>query len=283
MSYTSLNPTFESATLSTGNLQFNATSGTIIMDALGAGPHLQMPGFNIWMGRNAGSGTSFLGFLNIAIGSNTLTALTNINCEGNIAIGSQALQHVGGGASETVGNTAIGLAAAQNYTSTESGNIIIGSDNGIGGEMDTIRIGNTSTWAIGTPSSTCFIQGIAGVTVASSAAVLINTTTGQMGTIPSSIRFKENINYKFDSSNVLKLKPATFTFKSDITKETHFGLIAEEVHEVMPELVLYDNENKPASVQYHELPVLLLNEIKKLHSQVSKLEIVVKTLKERLT
>jgi hypothetical protein len=273
MSYPSLNPTFDSAVINSGNLQFNATSGTIIMDALGGVPgHLQMSGTNVFMGRNAGSGATFTGTANVAIGNNTLTALTNINSSDNVAIGNQALQHVGGGASEVFGNTVIGLQAGVNYTTTESGNIIIGADNGAGSENNAIRIGNTTSGGIGVASATCFIQGIAGVTVASSAAVLINTSTGQMGTIPSSIRFKENINYKFDSSLVLKLKPATFNFKSDATKETHFGLIAEEVHEVMPELVLYDNENKPSGIQYHELPVILLNELKKVVKRLDVLE-----------
>lgn len=286
MSYTSLNPDFASVTIGIGNINLPATTssgGQVTIDANVVLHSYGDPTGSIFVGPNAGnfSNTTGPNAANSSLGSNTLVALTTgIN---NTALGAGSLFELTSGAQNCalstsalgrlttgdnnvgIGLTSTGRGGGYNYTTDESFNICI-SNTGVTGEDGQIRIGNA------TDQVACFIAGIAGVTVASSAAVLINTSTGQLGTVASSIRFKENINYKFDSSPVLKLKPATFTFKSDATKETHFGLIAEEVHEVMPELVLYDKENQPATVQYHELPVILLNELKKVVKRLDVLE-----------
>ena len=88
-------------------------------------------------------------------------------------------------------------------------------------------------------------------------------------------RFKENIQPmpKTFSENILKLRPVTFNYIEDETKTLTWGLIAEEVEEVMPQLVIYDQQKRPHSVRYHDLPVLILNETKKLieeHEQLQK-------------
>lgn len=88
----------------------------------------------------------------------------------------------------------------------------------------------------------------------------------------SSIRYKDNVKDMDDTSDrLMKLRPVTFTFKSDENKKVNYGLIAEEVQKIFPELAVIQG-GEPLSVKYHELPVLLLNELKKLEKRVKELE-----------
>ena len=104
----------------------------------------------------------------------------------------------------------------------------------------------------------------------------------------SSQKHKENIvDLTIDSTKVLNLRPVNFKFKDSekvtkvegkpnvtttVTGKNSFGLIAEEVHEVLPELVFYDGENQPSALDYPLLSVLLLEEIKKLRTEVDALK-----------
>jgi trimeric autotransporter adhesin len=195
---------------------------------------------------------------NTSVGNFSLSGLTSGNF--NTGIGALSLQHVTTGGS----NTCIGFQSGSSYTAGESGNICIGAP-GVAAENDTIHIGDGGT------QTSCFIGGIAGVTVASSAAVLINTSTGQLGTFSSSRRFKENIDdMGVASRDIYKLRPVKFNFKGDFNQS--YGLIAEDVEEVAPYLVSYDSEGMPATVKYHELPALLLNEIQRLKFKIDELE-----------
>ena len=103
-------------------------------------------------------------------------------------------------------------------------------------------------------------------TSAGGVAVFVNGS-GLLGTITSSARFKEDVRDMGGASDVLmKLRPVTFRYRAEAvgaqeSKTTQYGLIAEEVAEVAPELVAPDLEGKPYSVKYHELPPLLLNEV----------------------
>lgn len=74
------------------------------------------------------------------------------------------------------------------------------------------------------------------------------------------------------SNDLYKLRPVTFTYKEDRAKNQHVGLIAEEVEQYYPGLVAYDREGKPESVKYHDIPVLILNELQKLRARVEELE-----------
>jgi len=115
------------------------------------------------------------------------------------------------------------------------------------------------------------IAGIKGVTTGLSAAspVLVDAN-GQLGTIKSSARFKENIQPMANmSERLFALRPVTFRYKKadeDGSKPVQFGLIAEEVAKAFPELVIYDEEGKSETVSYHLLATLLLNEFQKEHS-----------------
>jgi hypothetical protein len=166
-----------------------------------------------------------------------------------------------------VHNTAIGHGAGQNAT-TGSDNVYIAHD-GNAGETNSIHIGIQGL------QTTAFMAGISGVTVANSAAVLINTTTGQLGTVASTRRVKEDIGEMGEASaGLLQLRPVVFRYKqamADGSKPLQYGLIAEEVAEVMPELVVYDAEGQPQTVQYHVLPALLLNELQRQEKELAVL------------
>lgn len=201
------------------------------------------------------------GNLHCAFGNDALSLLDG--AYGNVAIGVGALQSLLTGAA----NIAIGLSAGSAYVGAESNNILIGN---VGGatENNTIRLGDTAI------QNATYIAGIFGATVVGS-AVLCNSS-GLLGTVVSSERYKDNIQDLGDASaDVMNLRPVSFTYKSSPSLGAQSGLIAEEVNEVMPRLVVLDKEGKPESVMYHELPVLLLNEMKKMSTRIDELESLV--------
>jgi hypothetical protein len=158
------------------------------------------------------------------------------------------------------------LAGGFNLT-TGDFNIDIGND-GIAGEAGVIRIGS------GCCQSSAFIAGIYGVTVSGATAVYVNSD-GQLGTATSSERFKDDIRPMDNASEViLDLKPVTFRYKKQIDPggTSQFGLVAEEVEKVNPDLVVRDKEGKPYSVRYDAVNAMLLNEFLKEHRKVEELQ-----------
>ena len=184
----------------------------------------------------------------MAIGS---VALGINRKSGNTAIGVEALS------SNTTGqnNVALGDMAGSNLT-TGSNNIDIGANiNGIAGESNACRIGS-----------------IFGQTAANGSAVFI-TSGHKLGTATSSKRFKENINPMNRASEVIfSLKPVAFRYKKEIDPERipQFGLVAEDVEKVNPDLIVRDKEGKPYSVRYDQVNAMLLNEFLKEHQSVWK-------------
>ncbi len=161
-------------------------------------------------------------------------------------------------------NIAFGYFAGSNLT-TGSNNIEIGSA-GVAGESNRIRIGTKPA------QKTTFIAGISGVTVANGVGVIINTQ-GQLGTVVSSARYKDNIQPMAKSSEaVLSLKPVTFRYKKELDPNAvpQFGLVAEDVAKVDPDLVAKDDEDKPYTVRYEAVNAMLLNEFLKEHKKVEK-------------
>ena len=156
----------------------------------------------------------------------------------------------------------------------ESNNIDIGANvDGVAGESNTIRIGNTDI-------TDTFISGISGTTVASGAAVLVDSN-GHLGTVTSSKRFKDNIKPMDKASEaLLALKPVTFRYKKEIDPAgiSQFGLVAEEVEKVNPDLVVRDQEGTPYTVRYEAVNAMLLNEFLKEHKKTEKLEATVASL-----
>ena len=172
-------------------------------------------------------------------------------------------------------NIAVGYAAGINLT-TGGGNIDIGNQ-GVTGESSTIRIGT-----VGNQVAT-FIAGINNATVAGT-TVLIDVN-GQLGTILSSRRFKEQIKPMDAASEViLALKPVTFRYTNELDPKgiAQFGLVAEEVEKVNPALVVRDAEGKVYSVRYEAINAMLLNEFLKEHHKVQELETNLAQLKSAI-
>ena len=119
-----------------------------------------------------------------------------------------------------------------------------------------------------------FIQGIRGITTvnANAIAVLIDSA-GQLGTVSSSIRHKENVKDISDMSDIIsKLRPVEFNYKQHKATDIQYGLIAEEVEPIWPEMLVYDKEGQPETLKYQYLPIILLKEIQKLTKRIEELE-----------
>ena len=228
---------------------------------------------NTAMGENA-LATNISGRFNTAIGNGALSVSTG---DANTAVGSFALglstgdfnTAVGDGAlnHNTTGshNTALGWGAGSNLT-TGDNNIDIGfAVSGAAGESNTIRIGTSVNTAT-------FIKGISGATVPGGAAVFVNSS-GHLGTLTSSARFKDEIKSMGNASEaILALRPVSFRYKKEIDPQgiAEFGLVAEEVEKVNPDLIIRDPEGKPYAVRYEAINAMLLNEFLKEHRKVAE-------------
>jgi predicted ribosome quality control (RQC) complex YloA/Tae2 family protein len=162
----------------------------------------------------------------------------------------------------------VGFNAGGNLT-TGSNNIDIGNL-GIAGEANTMRIGTVKQTAT-------FIARIYGATVASGVGVIIDST-GHLGTMQSSERFKEEIKPMDKASEaILALQPVTFRYKKELDPDgiPQFGLIAEQVEKVNPALVVRDADGKINTVRYEAVNAMLLNEFLKEHRKVEQLEATV--------
>lgn len=246
---------------------------------------------------NANVATGFLsmhlntvGYSNTAIGNRSL--YSNIDGYNNTVSGFQALSSNVDGHDNTVigawarangnsgsGNLILGAFAGINDNGVGSNNIIV-AHTGVPDDNDTTRIGEFQTRT--------FIAGIQGVTTDSNDAVgVVIDSNGQLGTISSSRRYKEDINDMGSSSDrLLQLHPVTFRYKDAYTngeQPLDYGLIAEEVAEVFPELVVFNDKNQPETVKYRLLSSLLLNELQKQHSRLSGQVAEINELKDQLT
>jgi hypothetical protein len=197
------------------------------------------------------------GSYNTAVGSNPLAF--NTTGSENTGIGDGALNQNTTGS----GNIALGKVAGAKLT-TGNNNIDIGNQ-GRAGESNTIRIGAKT-------QKHTFIAGISGVTVAGGATVIIDTN-GHLGTISSSARFKDAIKPMDKvSETILALKPVSFRYKHELDPDgiPQFGLVAEQVAKVNPDLVARDEEGKPYTVRYEAVNAMLLNEFLKEHRKVEE-------------
>src|SRR5262249_15396387 len=193
---------------------------------------------------------------NVAMGSNALEF--NITGIGNVAVGNVALYNNTGD-----GNIALGNLAGFNLTSGHD-NIDIGNL-GVAGESHAIRIGLQGA------QRKAFIAGIS-TTAVSGRAVMVSST-GQLGVAPSSVRFKEDIKQMDRASQtILALKPVTFRYKKELDPEgiPQFGLVAEDVEKVNPDLVARDEQGKPYTVRYEAVNAMLLNEFLKEHRKIEE-------------
>jgi endosialidase-like protein len=207
------------------------------------------------------------GFDNTAIGAEAL--FRSINDHDNTAIGESALSNKERSGS---GNIALGVAAGSNLHDGDN-NIYIGNG-GARDESNTIRIGSPGT------HTATFIAGISEVTVAGGVEVVVDSN-GQLGTVTSSERFKDDIKPMDKSSEaILALQPVTFRYKHEFDPDAipQFGLVAEQVEKVNPDLVARDADRKPYTVRYEAVNAMLLNEFLKEHREVQELKKQVEAL-----
>ncbi len=241
---------------------FNTANGALALLNNTEGTYNTATGWNALYSNTTGSGNTANGYRAL---------VQNTTGHGNIAIGDWALfqNHTGGN------NTAVGNQAGSNV-STASNVICIGSVPGLN------------------VSNTCFIGNIWGVTTAiNNALPVVVSGAGQLGTVSSSLRFKKEIKPMDKVSEaLLGLRPVTFQYKSDNTGTPQFGLIAEEVAKVNPDLVVRDEKGEIYTVRYEAVNAMLLNEFLKEHRKVEeqqatiiqltkKMETVIARLKEQ--
>jgi len=210
------------------------------------------------------------GYQNTATGSRAL--FDNATGHDNTAIGFQALH--GNNGSNNIG---LGHNAGSALT-TGSNNIDIG-DFGAAGESNTVRIGRFGL------QTRAYMQGISGATVASGVGVIVGSN-GQLGTILSSARFKDAIKPMDKASEaILALKPVTFRYKKELDPEgiPQFGLVAEQVEKVNPDLVVRDKKGEIYTVRYDAVNAMLLNEFLKEHRKVEEQETTIVELKSGMT
>src|SRR5207248_3015395 len=207
------------------------------------------------------------GFKNTANGFDALRVNTTGN--GNTAEG------VGAVGSNTTGgfNIAVGFNAGASLT-TGSNNIDIGNAGVVAGESGTLRIGGGKVTA-------AYIKGIYGQTVASGVGVIVGSD-GHLGTVQSSARFKEAIKPMDKASEaILVLKPVTFRYRHELDPDgiPQFGLVAEQVEKVNPDLVARDDQGKPYTMRYEAVNAMLLNEFLKEHRRVEEQQASITQLK----
>jgi trimeric autotransporter adhesin len=272
----------------TGKFNTGVGAGTLLTNtgeqntAIGAGALLS----NTTGGNNTANGESALFFNttggnstavgagallhNTTGGNNTATGFEalrdNTTGNTNVAMGLQALEHNTSGAE----NTALGVEAGRDQT-TGSGNVYIGrSMVGVAGETNKTYIRNINTTNVS--------GGVAD-------SVTVDLGTGLLGHLTSSRRYKEDIQPMDKASEALyRLKPVTYRYKKEIdrTQSPAFGLIAEQVADVNPDLVARNSQGQPESVHYEMVNAMLLNEFLKEHRRVEAQQATIAELKNEI-
>jgi uncharacterized coiled-coil protein SlyX len=255
----------------------NTATGVSALYSNSAGSQNTANGANALVSNSAGD-------RNTAIGYQALQF--NTSASNNSAVGYQALFHNNTGTH----NTACGVNALSNNTTGgfnialgdhAGANLTIGSNNieighpGFAGEHNTIRIGNIA-------QARTFITGVYAVNEGVPALPVYVSSGGQLGTQPppSARRFKKQIKpMDMASQAILALKPVTFHYKSDKTNTPQFGLIAEEVAAVNPDLVVRDKDGEIYTVRYDAVNAMLLNEFLKAHRKMQEQEASISQLR----
>ena len=247
----------------TGQFQVN---GTRFLHSFGT--------HNTFLGRNAGNFT-LTGSNNTAVGNTVL--LFNTFGSNNTAVGEDALvSNTEGGSNTAVGEDAGSLATTGDH------NIYLGANVfGVAGEANTMYLGRVGT------QTTTFIAGVRGITtgLADAIQVLIDSG-GQLGTVSSSRRYKEDIqDMGRASAGLLDLRPVTFRYtqaSTDGATPIQYGLIAEEVAAIYPDVVVYNDAGQPETVQYRKVNAMLLNEVQRQHRQIEAQQEQLEALRTRL-
>ncbi|HZR81810.1 MAG TPA: tail fiber domain-containing protein [Candidatus Binatia bacterium] len=293
------NSTGENNTATGVNALFFNTTGNANtahgVDALfnnDTGGHNTADGLNALFSNTTGSGNTAAGAgalqfnttgsSNTACGGNALAF--NTAGENNTASGANALRANGTGG----GNTAVGVFAL-GASVAGSGNVAIGS--GAGGSLTkgsrNVYVANageateSKTIRIGDVQKRTFIAGIAGRPVSGSTVVI--DADGRLGVFASSARYKRDIRDMGDAGRgLLDLRPVTFRYKDDPSGERQYGLVAEEVARVYPELVVRSATGEVQSVKYEELIAMLLDQAQRQQREASELRAESAALRDRL-
>jgi hypothetical protein len=215
--------------------------------------------------------TAFLGS-DTAVGASALAADTSGDSNTAVGGGALALVTTGGG------YTAVGNLAGAAVTGDN--NIAIGSGAGINttSAHDSICIGIAGNNA----DNACYIGQIFSANVGMTGTAVFVNSNGRLGTVASSRRFKEEIKPMGKASEaIMALKPVTFRYHKEIDTAgtTQFGLVAEDVEKVNPDLVVRDEKGKPYSVRYDQVNAMLLNEFLKEHKKVEEQQANIAELK----
>ena len=238
----------------------NTATGVSALEDNTTGQDNTATGFAALFGNTTGSNNTAAGVAalreNTTGGENTAAGTDALgdNTTGgeNTAAGTDALL------SNTTGSNNIGIGNEGGSALTTGSNNIDVGNGGVAGESNTIRIGTQGT------QTDTYIAGIFGTPKIKKACEVVVETTGLLGCVKSSARYKRDIRDMGDASDkLMKLRPVTFTYKADSTGTKQYGLIAEEVEKVYPELVIDGADGKPETVAYQVLPAMLLNEVQK--------------------
>jgi hypothetical protein len=221
----------------------NTAAGTFTLDSNTTGSNNTAAGAAALASNTTGSSNTAAGAF--ALAGNTTGG-------DNTAAGTGALK------SNTTGGSNIGIGANAGANLTTGDNNIDIGNAGVAAEAGTIRIGTQ-----GTQTGT-FIAGIFGTPKIKKACQVVVEPTGLVGCVKSSARYKRDIRDMGNASDkLMKLRPVTFRYKADSTGTEQYGLIAEEVEKVYPELVIDGADGKAETVAYQVLPAMLLNEVQK--------------------
>ncbi len=288
--------------INAGNFTLNGAQNTVVGDS--AFSSATSGGFNTAIGQGAlsantsGGSNTAIGmealFVNTIGSGNTATGwaalVQNQSGTNNVANGLQALSlnttgfnNVAVGQFSLFGNVSgarnIGVGSQAGFSIKGNDNIAIGNA-GDPADNGTIRIGTATPGGPAGPHTRTFIAGINGVTTGLPGIPVLVDINGQLGTISSSRRYKDDIeDMAAASEGLMQLRPVTFHYKADQNpagKTLHYGLIAEEVAAVYPGLVAYSADGRVETVLYQNLPPMLLNEYQKqqrtIQAQAADLE-----------
>lgn len=230
-------------------------------------------GQNVAVGENAMLTAANVG-QDVAVGGSALQNTTNVSQ--SVAIGQAALFEDQTGTE----NVALGFVAGQSLTSG-SHDIYIGDHTeGEAEESNTTRIGNPAS------QSRAFLAGVSGVTPSGSTVGVVINGNGQLGVTSSSRRFKRDIQpLDRRTKGLMALRPVSFRYRRSFVhgaNPVQFGLIAEQVARVYPNLVLRGKDGRPSAVAYQELPALLLAQVQHQQTQITHQRNQIGALRTRL-
>lgn len=257
--------------LETGDINFDSSADRTIKMLPTAGTASTL----FIKGADQTSGVGGGGNIEIEAGMNS-DELTQSGSIIIVAADTGSVNGSGGDVLIRAGNGSTGLGA-----NSSGGNIYIVS--GIGTTPGEVKVGatpSTGNITIGNATGFIIMNHVYNNANGGDRSVVINNA-GQIGSLASSRRFKENIQDIPTNDAIMQLRPVVFNYIKDQYKTRQFGFIAEEVAEIFPDLVSYDEQHEPFTVKYHVLPVLLLNELKKQQLIINDLLERIKTLETK--